>query len=97
MSLLETQIKNMLLKQSREIAELRKIIVTRLVPDKWVNAATACALLNVKRRQLANIRLHLDKDGKNAGSISWKKGKGKNCLYYLPDIEKYNSAVTIMN
>lgn len=96
MSVLETEIRKMRIEFRKEIQELRKIIVTRLVPDKWVDAATACALLNVKKRQLANIRVHLDKDGKKCGSISWKKGSGKNCLYYLPDIEKYNGAI-IMN
>lgn len=97
MSVLETQIRQMRIEFKKEIQELRKMIATRLVADKWVNAATACALLNVKKRQLANIRVHLGKDGKKAGCIGWKKGTGKNCLYYLPDIEKYNSAVTIMN
>lgn len=97
MNVLETEIRKLKIEFRKEIQELRKIICTRLVPDKWVNAATACSLLNVKKRQLANIRIHLDKNGKKAGSIGWKKGTGKNCLYYLPDIEKYNSAVTIMN
>lgn len=97
MSVIETEIRKMRLEFKKEIQELRKMIATRLIADKWVPAATACALLNVKKRQLANIRVHIDKDGLKAGCISWKKGRGKNCLYYLPDIEKYNSSVTIMN
>jgi hypothetical protein len=97
MPVIETEIRKLKIEMRKEMAALRKMIATRLIADKWVQQDVACILLNIKPRQLANIRIHLDKENKKAGSIGWKKGRGKNILYYLPDIEKYNSAVTIMN
>jgi hypothetical protein len=97
MAIIETEFKRFQIEMRKEMAQLKKIICTRLIIDKWVQQDIACALLHVKKRQLANIRIHLDKEGKKVGTISWKKGAGKNILYYLPDIEKYNSLYTIMN
>ncbi len=96
MSVIETEIKKMRIEFKRDIMELRKMIATRLVADKWVSQSMACALLNVNARQLRNIRVHL-KDNKPVGSIGWKKGRGKSCLYYMPDIEKYRGAIEIRN
>lgn len=95
MAVLETEFKKFAAEMRKEINELKRLIVTRAVAEKWVRQDVACIMLNIKPRQLANIRIHVDKNGSRAGSISWKKGKGKNCLYYLPDIEKYNSSVII--
>lgn len=81
----------------REIAVLKQIICTKMIPTKWVDQDVACMLLKVKPRQLNNIRVHLDKNGKKVGSIGWRKGKGRNTQYFLPDIEKYNNSFVIMN
>jgi len=93
MSVAETEIRKLRIELRTEIQQLRKMIATRLVADVWVNQSMACALLNVKPRQLANIRKHLDKNQQPTGSIAWKKGKGKSCLYYKPDIEKYRGEI----
>lgn len=97
MPAIETEVRKLKLEMKLQFDMLRKMIVTRLVADKWVQQDVACVLLNVKPRQLRNVRRHLDKDKKITGSIGWKKGTGKNVLYYAPDIEKYNSAYVIMN
>jgi hypothetical protein len=96
MAIIETEFRRFKIDVAKQITELKRIIITRMIKDTWVQQDVACAILNIKSRQLANIRVHM-KDGVKVGCISWKKGKGKNCLYYMPDIEKYNAAVTIMN
>jgi len=93
----ETEIRKLKLEMRREIAELRRIICTRMVADKWVKQDVACVLLNVNPRRLRDLRVHLNRNGKKVGYIGWQKGNGRNVLYYLPDIEKYNSLHTIMS
>jgi hypothetical protein len=98
MSVVETEIRKLKIEFKKDIAELRKLIVTRLVADKWVNQTVACSLLNITSRHLCRIRIHLDANNNKTGSIGWRKGKSKNgrCQYYLPDVQKYNADTTIM-
>ena len=96
MSTFEMEIRKLRQEMKMQIGDLRKLICTRLITDKWIQQDIACALLHVGPAQLRRVRVNV-KNGVKVGSISWKKGKGKNVLYYLPDIEKYNSAFTIMN
>lgn len=89
MPAIETEIRKLKYQFTSEIRELKKLICTRLIVDTYVSQDVACALLNVKPRQLRNIRKHI-KGEKAVGFIGWKKGKGKNIYYSKADIEKYN-------
>jgi hypothetical protein len=79
----------------RKLREQNKLLVDtitgRYLLSQWVHQDSACIMLNVLARQLRNIRIHTDKNGKRVGEIKWKKGKGRQVLYYKPDIEKYLS------
>ncbi len=96
MSIIETEIRKMRMEFKKEINDLKRIIVTKMTPDKWVDADVACAMMNIKTRQLQNVRLHNDKDNKRVGFLRWKKGAGRNVKYYLPDIENYNSTNQVL-
>jgi hypothetical protein len=89
----ETEIRK-LREQHKQLVD---VITGRHILSQWVHQHVACIMLNIKTRQLRNIRIHEDKKTKNiVGYIKWKKGKGrKQVLYYKPDIEKYLNAVTI--
>lgn len=97
MSTIEMEIRKLRNEFGQKFKELQRIIVTHMVKDKWVQQDVACALMNIKPRTLRDIRIHLDKNEKKVGCIGWKKGKGRNVLYYLPDIEKYNGEHALMN
>lgn len=89
MGVIETEIRKLRDEFRSEIKEMRKLIVGKLVAGSWVEQKYACVMINVKPRQLCNIRVHLDKDDKKVGCIRWKKGKGRSVFYYKPDLEKY--------
>lgn len=87
--IVETEIKHLRLEFKKDMQDLRKLIVGKMLGTTWVQQPYACALVNVKPRRLRDIRIHLDKDSKVVGCIKWKKGKGRAVLYYKPDLEKY--------
>lgn len=78
-----------------EMQELRKLIVGKNIVGNWVKQPMACAMINVKPRQLRNIRIHLDKNNNTVGQIKWRKGKGKTVEYWKPDLENYLNQITI--
>lgn len=83
----------------RKLREQHKQLVDTLTGrhllSQWIHQPVACAMLNIKPRQLRNIRKHLNKDKNPVGEIRWKKGKGRQVMYYKPDIEKYLNAFII--
>ena len=79
-----------------EIRKLREqnkrvedMLTGRHLLSQWVHQNIACVMLNIKPRRLRDVRVHVDKNGKLQGDIKWKKGKGRQVMYYKPDIEKY--------
>lgn len=79
-----------------EIRKLREqnkrvedMLTGRHLLSQWVHQNIACVMLNIKPRRLRDVRVHVDKNGKLKGDIKWKKGKGRQVMYYKPDIEKY--------
>jgi hypothetical protein len=83
----------------RKLREQNKMLVDTLIGrhliSQWVHQEVACIMLNIQPRQLRNVRIHLDADKKRVGEIKWKKGKGRQVLYYKPDIEKYLNNIVI--
>lgn len=77
----------------RKLREQNKLLVDTLMGrhllSQWVHQDITCVMLNIKERRLRDIRIHIDKAGKKVGDIRWKKGKGRQVLYYKPDIENY--------
>lgn len=95
MAVIETEFKHFRQEVRREFQELRNLICGKNIVGNWVKQPMACAMINVKPRQIRNIRLHTDKHGKAIGCIRWRKGRGKTVEYYKPDLEKYLSKITI--
>lgn len=93
--IVETRLRKLEEKMEKHFAELRSLLMGRNIAGNWVSQKMACASLNVKPRQLQNIRIHLDKDNKTVGSIRWRKGAGKSVQYHKADIEKYLSKITV--
>lgn len=91
----ETRLRKLEEKIERNHAEVIRLLMGRNILGNWVSQKIACATLNVKPRQLQNIRIHLDKDNKTVGSIRWRKGQGKSVQYHKADIEKYLSKITV--
>jgi hypothetical protein len=92
---IELRLKKMEEKFTSQIDELRKLIVGRNLVGNWVKQPMACAMINVKPRQLRSIRIHVDKEGNKVGCIKWRKGKGRTVEYFKPDLEKYLNQITI--
>lgn len=93
--ILETRMKRLEERVINEIAELRKLIMGKNIVGNWVKQPMACAMINVKPRQMRNLRIHLDKHGKKVGTIKWRKGRGKTVEYFKPDLEKYLNQITV--
>lgn len=91
----ETEIKKQRQETKQQFDDLRKLIAGRGIISQWIKQPIACAMLNVKPRQLRNIRKHLDKNLNIIGTIGWRKGKGRSVEYFKPDVEKYLSHIVI--
>lgn len=95
MAVWETEIKKMRQEMLAQFQDMRKLLLGQNIIGKWVNQDTACATLNIGKRRLADIRIHLDKNNTKVGCIRWRKGKGKSIQYYKADIESYLNQNTI--
>lgn len=92
--IIETRLRRLEEKVEKGFAELRSLICGKNIVGNWVMQDMACAMLNVKSRQLRKIRLHLV-EGKTVGSIRWRKGKGKSVQYHKDDLQRYLNAITM--
>jgi hypothetical protein len=97
MSVIETEIRMLRQELRQELKELRQLIAGRnmAIMGNYVKQDVACTMLNIKARRLADIRIHIDKDGKKVGCIRWRKGAGRTVEYHKADLEKYLSKITI--
>lgn len=95
MAVFETEIKKLRNEMRMGFQELRKLICGKNIVGNWVKQPMACAMISVSPRQLRNIRIHSDKNGKVVGTIRWRKGSGKSVEYYKPDLEKYLSKIVV--
>lgn len=91
----EREIKQLRKEFNEKLNDLRKLIMGRQIAGNWVDADTACMMMGVKKRRLADLRVHLNKNNERVGCISWRKSQGRNIQYYKPDIEKYLNHLTI--
>lgn len=82
-------------KLKESVERLTAMLTGRHLLSQWVHQDIAGAMLNLKPRRLRDIRIHLDKHGKKVGELRWKKGRGRQVMYYKPDIEKYLNAFVI--
>jgi hypothetical protein len=82
-------------KLAAEQKQLTSALMGRHLLSQWVHQPIACIMMNIKPRQLRNVRIHIDKHGTKVGDIRWKKGKGRQVMYYKPDIEKYLNSFII--
>lgn len=78
-----------------QIDELRKLIMGRGIIGAYVKQDMACIMLGIKKRQLMNLRVHLNKEKVKVGCIRWRKSRGKYCEYLKADIEKYLNHITV--
>lgn len=92
---LETQLRKLQEEMRQGFAELRSLISGKNIIGNWVSQPMACAILNVKPRQLRNIRIHADASGKTVGCIRWRKGKGRSVQYHKEDLQRYLNEITI--
>lgn len=90
-----TEIRQLKQQLKESIRETQKLIAGKMPIGNWVKQDMACAMLNVKPRQMRNIRKHLDKNGTAVGSIRWRKGHGKTVEYFKPDLESYLNKITV--
>jgi hypothetical protein len=95
MPTIETEFKKLRLEIKTEMADLRKLICGRNIVGNWVAQDMACAMLGIKRRRIAQIRKHLDKDKKQVGCIRWRKSKGNKIEYYKPDLESWLNNINV--
>lgn len=93
--ILETTIKQLRREMQDGFAEIRKLIMGKNIVGNWVSQPVACAMINVKPRQLRNLRIHQDASGKITGTIRWRKGNGRTVQYHKADLEKYINLVTV--
>lgn len=93
--IIETRLRRLEEKMEKGFAEIRSLICGKNIIGNWVSQPMACAMLNVKARQLQNIRIHQDKDGKLVGVIRWRKGSGRSVQYHKADLEKYLNKITV--
>ena len=93
--IIETRLKHLEQKMTTGFAELRSLIMGKNIVGNWVMQPVACAMINVKPRQLRNLRIHKDASGKMVGCIRWRKGKGRTAQYHKADLEKYMNQFTV--
>jgi hypothetical protein len=91
----ETRLKQIERKLETGFAELRKLLMGKHAIGHWVSTPVACAMINVKPRQLRNLRIHKHGNGKAVGFIRWRKGKGRIVQYHKGDLEKYMNQITV--
>jgi hypothetical protein len=93
--IVETRLRRLEEKMDKGFAELRSLICGKNIIGNWVSQPIACAMLHVKKRQLYNLRIHTDKDGRMVGSIRWRKGRGRTVQYHKQDLESYLNQITV--
>lgn len=93
--IIETRLKQIERKMNEGFAEMRKLILGKNIVGIWVMQPMACAMINVKARQLRSLRIHTDANGKVTGCIRWRKGKGRTVQYHKADLEKYINQFTV--
>ncbi len=93
--ILETRLRRLEEKVEKGFQEIRQLICGKNIVGNWVMQPMACAMLNVKPRQLRNLRIHLDGNGRTVGCLRWRKGKGRTVHYHKADLEKYLNEITI--
>jgi len=91
----ETEFKKLKEEIRKEFSEIKNLLYGKGILNNWVKQNIACAMLNVKPRQLQNIRIHFDKNKNKVGSIRWRKGRGRTIEYHKSDIENYLNSVTV--
>lgn len=79
----------------RGFDEIRRLICGKNIVGNWIMQEMACAMIDVKPRQLNNLRIHEDKNGKVVGCVRWRKGKGRTVQYHKADLEKYLNEITV--
>jgi hypothetical protein len=95
MSVWEVEIRKLRQEMRDQHRELMKLVMNKMPLGNWVDQVMACAMLKVSPRQLRNIRIHSDQNGKVVGTIRWRKGKGKQVQYHKQDLENYLNKITI--
>jgi len=95
MPAIETEVKKLRLEMLQGFQEIRKLICGKNIVGNWVAQNMACAMLGIGKRRIAQIRKHIDKDGKTAGSIRWRKSSGRKIEYYKPDLELWLNKVNV--
>jgi len=91
----ETEIKKLRQDMAKEFAEMRMLIMGKGTIGFWVSQKVACAQLGILPRRLRDIRVHYDANGKQHGSIRWRKGAGRQVQYHKADIEKYLNQIVV--
>jgi hypothetical protein len=89
----ELEIKKLRAEIRQEFKDLRAMLSGRAVLGNWVKQEAACDMLEIKPRQLRNLRIRLDVNGKKVGCIRWRQGRGKTKEYHKADIESYLNGV----
>lgn len=93
--IIETRLKHLEQKVEKGFAEIRSLIMGKNIVGNWVFQPIACAMINVKPRQLCNLRIHKDKRGNIVGCIRWRKGTGRTAQYHKADLEAYLNKITV--
>lgn len=92
---LETELRKLREEMQQLRADVINLLHGRQLAGNWIKQDVACAMLNVKPRQLQRIRKHADKNGYLTGSITWRKGHGRTVEYSKKDIEAYLNKIVV--
>lgn len=95
MPAIETEVKKLRAEMLQGFQEMRKLICGKNIVGNWVSQDMSCAMLDVGKRRMSQIRKHIDSNGQPIGFIRWRKSSGKKIEYWKPDLEKWLSNIQV--